>query len=158
MKSRATTYLMVARRKQGDVEGVREAIPSVIEQAREAALPEYEAMATANRAWVAWRCGEEQAAATDAQAALETWEKLSPRYFTDWMALWPLIAMALSSHRITQAAEYARRMLPAPQQPLPEPAWTLVNSAIHAWDNGQPAETEEMLRRAVRAAADLGYL
>ena len=37
----------------GDVEGVREAIPSTIERAREASLPEYEAMAVANRAWVA---------------------------------------------------------------------------------------------------------
>jgi class 3 adenylate cyclase len=29
---------------------------------------------------------------------------------------------------------------------------------VHAWDAGQPAETEELLRRAVRAAGDLGYL
>jgi hypothetical protein len=68
--SRATTYLMVAMRKQGDVDGVRKVITSVIERAREASLPEYEAMAIANRAWVAWRRGEEETAAADAQAAL----------------------------------------------------------------------------------------
>jgi tetratricopeptide (TPR) repeat protein len=158
LKSRATTYLMVAMRKRGEVDGVREAIPAVLERAREASLPEYEAMAVANRAWVAWRSGDEETSAADARAALEMWEKLPARYVFDWMALWPLLAMAVASQRMAQAAEYARRMLPAPQQPLQEPARTLVDSAVHAWDDGRPAETEELLRRAVRAAADLGYL
>ena len=49
-------------------------------------------------------------------------------------------------------------MLPPPQQPLQEPARALVDSAVQAWDDGEPAETEELLRRAVRAAEDLGYL
>jgi class 3 adenylate cyclase/tetratricopeptide (TPR) repeat protein len=158
IKSRATTYLMVAMRKRGDVGGVREVIPSVIERAREASLPEYEAMAIANRAWVAWRTGEQETSAADAQAALEKWEKLPVRYPFDWMALWPLLAMALASQRIERAAECARGMLPPPQQPLQEPLRTLVNSVVRAWENGQPTETEELLRRAVRAAADLGYL
>jgi class 3 adenylate cyclase/tetratricopeptide (TPR) repeat protein/DNA-binding XRE family transcriptional regulator len=158
IKSRATTYLMVVMRKRGDVSGVREAIPSVIERAREASLPEYEAMAIANRAWVAWRSGERETAAADAQAALEGWEKLPVRYPFDWMAAWPLIAMTLVSSRIAEAADYAGRMLPPPQQPLQEPVRTLVDGAVQAWENGQPAETEELLRRAVRAAADLGYL
>ena len=158
IKSRATTYLMVVMRKRGDVDGVREAIPSVIERAREASLPEYEAMAIANRAWVAWHSDEQESSAADAQAALEKWEKLPARYAFDWMALWPLLAMALDAQRIAQAAEYARRMLLPSQQSLQEPARTLVDSAVHTWESGQPAETEELLRRAVRAAADLGYL
>ena len=74
------------------------------------------------------------------------------------MAAWPQLAMALDSQRVAQAAEYARRMLPPPQQPLQEPVRTLVDGAVQAWENGQPAETEELLRRAVRAAADFGYL
>jgi hypothetical protein len=115
-------------------------------------------MAIANRAWVAWRSGQEETATTEAQAALEKWGKLPVRYWFDWMALWPLLAMALACKQMEQAAEYARQMLPPPQQLLQEPARTLVDSAVHAWDNGQPAETEELLRRAVRAAADLGYL
>jgi class 3 adenylate cyclase/tetratricopeptide (TPR) repeat protein len=158
MKSRATTYLTVAMRKRGDVDGVRAAIPAVIGRAREASLPEYEAMAIANRAWVAWRSGEQETSAADAQGALEMWEKLPARYVFDWMALWPLLAMAVVSERLAQAAEYARRMLSPPQQPLQEPARTLVDGAIRAWDDGQPAETVELLRRAIRAAADLGYL
>jgi eukaryotic-like serine/threonine-protein kinase len=149
---------MVAGRRRGDVEAVREAIGAVIERAREASLPEYEAMALANRAWVAWRSGAEEKAVTDAHAALDMWEGLPVRYFYDWMALWPLLAMALASGRVDEAVAYARGMLPPPQQLLQEPVRTLVESAVHAWDAGQPAETEELLCRAVRAAGDLGYM
>jgi hypothetical protein len=130
----------------------------VIEEAHEASLPEYEAMAIANRAWVAWRGGDEEQAAADAHAALQTWEGLPVRYMFDWMALWPLVAIALASHQVQQAVESARRMLSAPQQLLQQPARTLTEDAVHAWDAGQPAETEELLHRAVRAAGDLGYL
>ena len=158
LRSRSLTYLMVAARKRGDVDAVREAIGPVIERAREASLPEYEAMAIANRAWVAWRSGEEQKAATDAQAALGMWGGLPVRYFYDWMALWPLVAMALASGKVEEAVEHARGMLPPPQQLLQEPVRTLVNKAISAWDARQAAETEELLRRAVSAAGDLGYL
>lgn len=158
VRSRSLTYLMVADRRRGDVDGVRKAIGSVIERAREAWLPEYEAMALANRAWVAWRSGDEEKAATDALAALEMWGKLPIRYPFDWMALWPLLAMALASQRIQQAAEYARGMLPPPQQLLQEPLRTMVENAIRAWGAGQPADTEEQLQRAMHAASELGYL
>ena len=129
-----------------------------IAQAREASLPEYEAMAIANRAWVAWRSGEYAKAATDAQDALDIWKGLPARYFYDWMALWPLLAMALAAGRVEEAVEYARGMLPPPQQLLQEPVRTLVESAIRTWDTGQPAEAEELLQSAIRAAGDLGYL
>jgi ATP/maltotriose-dependent transcriptional regulator MalT len=157
-RARALTYLMVAGRKRGDVDGVRKAIGPVIERAREASLPEYEAMALANRAWVAWRTGEQDKAAADAKAALEQWEKLPVRYFFDWMALWPLVAIALGSGRIEQAVEHARGMLHPPQQLLQEPVRTMADDAVHGWDSGDPAEAEELLCQAVRAASDLGYL
>jgi class 3 adenylate cyclase/tetratricopeptide (TPR) repeat protein len=158
LRSRSLTYLMVAGRKQGNVDTVREAIGSVIERAREASLPEYEAMALANRAWAAWRSGEEEQAVTDAQAALDMWEGLPVRYFYDWMALWPLLAMALASGRVEEAVAYARRMLLPPQQLLQQPVRTMVENAVHAWDSRQRAETEDLLRSAVREAGNLGYV
>jgi hypothetical protein len=102
--------------------------------------------------------GEHEAAVTDAAAALEMWKRLPVRYFFDWMALWPLVAMALASGRVEAAAEYARGMLPPPQQLLQEPVRALVESAVHAWDAGEQAETEELLGRAVRSAGGFGYL
>jgi class 3 adenylate cyclase/tetratricopeptide (TPR) repeat protein len=158
LRSRALTYLMVAARKRGDVEGVRTAIGPVIEQARAASLPEYEAMAIANRAWIAWRSGDEETAARDAQAAIQLWEGLPVRYFYDWMALWPLVAIALTAKHVEQAVQYARGMLPSPQQLLREPLLTMTEDAVRAWDSGQPDDAESLLRRATRAAGDLGYL
>ena len=76
----------------------------------------------------------------------------------DWMALWPLLAKALASKKIEEAAEYARRMLSPPQQTLREPVRGLVDAAVQAWDNCQAGETEELLCRAVQEAGDLGYL
>jgi hypothetical protein len=149
---------MVAARKRCDTEAVREAIGPVIERAREASLPEYEAMAIANRAWVAWRSADEQKAETDAKAALAMWEELPLRYPVDWMALWPLLAMALAAQRTGQAVEYARGMLPPTQQLLQKPVQTMVENAVHAWDAGQPREAGQLLRQAIRAAEDHGYL
>jgi hypothetical protein len=74
------------------------------------------------------------------------------------MALWPLLAKALVSKNIEEAAEYARRMLSPPQQTLRDPVRGLVDAAVHAWDNCQAGETEELLCRAVQEAGDLGYL
>ena len=158
LRSRSLTYLMVAARKQGDVDAVREAIGPVIDRAREASFPEYEAMAIANRAWVAWRSGDESTAVTDAQAALEMWGGLPVRYFYDWMALWPLVAVALAAGKVEEAVEHARGMRPPPQQLLQEPVRTMVETAVHAWDAGRTAETEELIRRALRAAGGHGYL
>ena len=122
-RSRALTYLMVAGRKRGDVEGVRKAIGPVIEGAREASLPEYEAMAIANRAWVAWRSGDQETAAADAQAALRMWEGLPVRYFFDWMALWPLARyrLGLPAHRTSSRVRPRNAPSPAAATPGTSP-------------------------------------
>jgi tetratricopeptide (TPR) repeat protein len=157
-RSRALTYLMVADRLRGDVKAVCDDIGPVIERAREASLPEYEAMAVANRAWVAWRNGDEEQAAADALAALDMWEGLPVRYVFDWMTRWPLAAMALASGRVGEAVEHARGMLPPPQMLLPEPVQTAVEAAVRAWESDQAMETEQWLRQAVHAAGEAGYL
>ena len=152
------TYLMVSARKRGDVDAVREAIGPVIEQGAKPALPDLWAMAVANRAWVAWRCGSEEAATADARAALGVWEGLPVRYF---FGLDRTVAASghCSGRRADQeAAQCARGMLPPPQQRLQEPLRSLVEQAVHAWDAGQPDETADLLRRGLRAGGDLGYL
>src|SRR5262249_7273616 len=63
--------------------------------------------------------------------------------------LWPLVAIGLASQHTGQAAEYARRMLPPPQQLLPEPVRTMVENAVDTWDTGRPGEKEELLRQAI---------
>ena len=158
MRSRSLGYLVTATRMRGDAGAARAAIGPAIEQARRAALPEYEAMAVANRAWAAWRDGGEDRAAADAIAALEMWEGLPNRLPFDWMALWPLLAMAVTAQRTEQAVQYARGMLRPGQQRPREPARAMVDGAVRAWEAGHAADAEDLLRRAVDAARDLGYL
>jgi hypothetical protein len=49
-------------------------------------------------------------------------------------------------------------MLPPPQQLLRKPIPTVIENAVHTWDTGMAAEARDLLRSAVRAAADFGYL
>jgi hypothetical protein len=115
-------------------------------------------MAVANGAWAAWRNGEEEQAAADALAALDTWRRLPFRYIFDWTALWPLAAMAVASGRVAEAVEHARGMLAPQQMLLQQPVRTAVGNAVGAWDAGEPAATEQWLRKAVHAAGEAGYL
>jgi class 3 adenylate cyclase/tetratricopeptide (TPR) repeat protein len=158
LRSRCLTYLMVARRKLGDVEGTRERLDTVIEAATTASLPEYEAMSLANRAWVAWRLGDAADAMSSARAALDIWQGLQIRYPFDWMALWPLVGIAVADGRVAEAMEHIRKMLPSPQQPLPEPLRAAVERTLEAWDSGRSDEAEQRLGRAMAIARRLAYL
>ena len=115
-------------------------------------------MAVANRAWVAWRNGEEEQATADALGALDTWRRLPFRYIFDWTALWLLVAVAVASGRVGDAVEHTRGMLAPQQMLLQEPVRTAVGNAVGAWDAGEPAAAEGRLRQALRAASEAGYL
>jgi eukaryotic-like serine/threonine-protein kinase len=158
LRSRSLSYLLVADRKRGNVDGVRQAIGTVIDAARQGSLPEYEAMALANQSWVAWHGGDDAQAEADALAALDIWERLPARYFISWMALWQLIAIAVAAGQTEQAVDYARGLLRPPQQLPLEPARGLVDQAISEWDASRKAEAAETLASAITAARDLGYL
>ena len=112
LRSRCTTYLLVAARKRGDVQAVSRELASVIEAARAAKLPEYEAIALANQAWVAWRSGDLEGVVEAGRAALDAWQSLPIRYWYDWMALWPMVAVAAGRDEwddaIAQPARHCR--------------------------------------------------
>jgi hypothetical protein len=66
--------------------------------------------------------------------------------------------MATTAGRTEQAVQYARGMLRPGQQRPREPARTIVDGAVRAWEEGRPADAEQFLRRAADAARELGYL
>jgi hypothetical protein len=55
-------------------------------------------------------------------------------YGFDWMALWPLIAIALHRQDSSAAIGFARGLLAENQHPLPE---TLLNAVQKACDHGK---------------------
>ncbi|MGE5274264.1 MAG: ATP-binding protein [Verrucomicrobiota bacterium] len=150
LRSRCLTYLLVIGRRRGDVERVRRSLGDIVEAARAAHLPEYEAIAIANESWVAWRDGRLDEAVELGRTALELWQALPVRYWYDWMALWPMSAVALARGDVPGAIERFRAMLVAPQQPLPTALAEIVEQAV-------AAGTAESVRQALDLARHLCY-
>lgn len=158
LRSRCTTYLLVAARKRGDVQAVTRDAAPVIAAARAAKLPEYEAIALANQAWVAWRTGDHERVVQAGRAALEAWQSLPIRYWYDWMALWPMAAVAAGRGEWDDAVSHLRSMLAAGQQPLPEPLRDAAAETIEAWDEGRADEGRRRLDIAFGMARERSYL
>jgi class 3 adenylate cyclase/tetratricopeptide (TPR) repeat protein len=156
--SRARTYLMVLSRRLGDERAVERSIDSVIASAAAVSLPEYEAMALANRSWVHARAGRAALAEEDARVALELWRGLPVRYPFDWMAAWPLIEVELGRGRIAEAIALTQDMFAEHQQPIPAEIRSPLSRAIELWEGGDLDRVERELRRAVLVARRLNYV
>jgi hypothetical protein len=149
MEARCLTYSAVARRKQGDVEGVRGLLDEL------AALPErygYDGLYAANWAWSAWREGDLDGVERWAAQALRDWEdtgRQGPTVF-QWTARFPLLATDLARGRLDSALGHAGWLVDDSQQPLPVGLAQLVAQALDRQD-------EALLARAVEEGRQLGY-
>jgi hypothetical protein len=90
----------------------------------------YLGTALANQARLAWRRGDLAAAEQLSTEVLARFEGSS--YALQWLALWPALGVAVTHGRLSEAVEFARRLLPPPQQLLPMPLPTRVERAIQA--------------------------
>jgi predicted ATPase/class 3 adenylate cyclase len=146
---RCLVYAVVAHRRLGDVEDARRLLAEL------AALDHvhgYEGLVRANAAWVAYREGDLEAAAMEAERALATWSaehRAGPTIFK-WTAHFPMVGVELARGRLDAALEHCRAMLDPSQQPLPPGLRALVEGAVAAGDRAS-------LARALEAAAALGY-
>jgi class 3 adenylate cyclase/tetratricopeptide (TPR) repeat protein len=151
LQARSLTYLAVLARMRGDVERTQALARRSEAAAKEAGLLEYTAMAQANRCWVAWRRNDE-ALEAHGRAALEIWEAIPLHYPFVFMALWPLMAHALSKDRIAEAVNLARRILdPLQRRPAP-PVEARLRRALDAFDEGDPETATRSLAAALRRA------
>ena len=158
LRSRCLTYLLVIARKRGDSACVAEAIADVVEAARVARLPEYEAMALANAAWVAWRGGDADATVEHGRAALDLWSSLPVRYWYDWMAAFPLAAAASARGDVAAAVEQLQATVGDSQQPLPPVLAAAVEAVVEASDREDGERTAALLDQALGLARELSYL
>lgn len=157
LRSRCLTYLLVIARKQGDCVRAAGTLEAVVEAARLARLPEYEAIARANAAWVAWRSGDHDATVEHGRAALELWASLPVRYWYDWMAAFPLAGVASARGDVPAAVEQLRATLAELQQPLPPALSSAVEAVVAAADRNDPGAAA-LLGRALELARELSYL
>jgi len=152
------TYLATLYRKRGWVKETRDYASRALTVATAMKLSPYIAMATANLAWVAWREGRNAEAEQHGKAALELWQSSEMAYPFQWAALWPLIDIMRGQDVLSQAVDYARRLFAPGQQSLPEGLTAVTESALQAWDSGQPEIARISLQQAITLAQEMSYL
>ena len=132
-----------------------------LEVATVAHMPEYVGIAKANQAWLAQRAGDRGLAQELGDAALELWHQLPAGHASapfQWLARWPLIAVALREEQVSLAIDNARALLDPGQQRLPNALAASLEQAIQAWDGGTPESACALLRQSLALAQQLHYL
>jgi len=158
IRTRCLTYLAVAYRCSGNVENARSAADRALELAIKLHMVEYIALAKANLAWVAWRGRNDVDAEKLGKEALQLWHGMPDPYSFDWMALWPLIAIALNRKDLVHGIELARGLLNENQHPMPEKLCVATREAVEEWQNGAKKDASSKLEVAIQLATELHYL
>jgi tetratricopeptide (TPR) repeat protein len=156
LQDRCLAYLSIACRLRGDEGPAR----TYTEQGLEVATAEqnslYIGVAKANLAWLSYRNGDLDGVLRDGSLALEQWRPLP--YPMEWLARWPLLAVALEQGRPSDAADQARAMLDPAQQRLPDAVAAVLEKAVRAGEGAAPESAEGYLRQAMALAGEMGYL
>lgn len=158
LRSRTLTYLMITARLRADAPAAAGLVDVVRETAREAGLPEYEAMAAATSAWLALRSGDHDRVRVEASAALAVWKRMENRYPLDWLAALPLLAAAVADGDSAEAAAHAGTVLSPGQQALPERLAGPLRAGVDAAADNDAHRALEHLGTAVAQAIELCYL
>jgi len=147
---RCLVYSSIARRKLGDVEGVQ-ALDEEIAKLDD--TYGYAGLVDGNRAWIAWRNGDNEAAERYGKAALESMSATGPSgpVFFQWTARFPLLAVCVERDELEAAAQHAVGMLGETQQPLPSELGSVLQEAL---DRG----SRQAFARALESAGASGYV
>ncbi|MEP6955865.1 MAG: hypothetical protein ABI883_03505, partial [Chthoniobacterales bacterium] len=155
MQARCLTYRTTAHRRlraQSETERDAERTVSV---ATRIGMPEYTAMAKANLAWVAWRKDASAEAEQLSLEALSLWHAMEEPYGFDWMALFPLMAIAFEKHDWKQAWECTAALVGENQHPLPEELMRAIQPVLAAAESREAAAP---LKQLLQVATELHYL
>ena len=161
IQARALTYLAVVYRKRGDLQGVRAYADASLKVATETNMPQYVGTARAQYAWLAWRAGDIALTTYHGQAATEAWAELGVGQsvvVTRWLALLPLLGVALLQEDVAAAVRWSQDLLPSPQCRLPDDLTRSLEAGISAWQEGSPERARLALDQAFRRAQELGYV
>ena len=112
----------------------------------------YAGLVDGNRAWLAWRKSDNEAAERWGNAALASLSATGPSGpgFFQWTARFPLLAVYVKRDELEAAAQQAAAMLDETQQPLPSELECLLLGALHDGNR-------EAFARALELAKTSGY-
>ena len=152
LQTRCVTYRAAAYRRLGDIVKTERDAQRALVLATELTMVEYIGMADAHLAWVAWSRGEDALAEKLGSEALKLWHGMDDPYGFDWMALFPLMALAMERKETERALDHAAGLLGENQHPLPEELTLAVRTALDS------AQTTAALEQVLAVARRLNYL
>ena len=158
VEARALTYLTVAYRRAIHLEKTEEYAGDALQIATRIGMVEYIAMAKANLAWVAWKQGRLDDCEKLGHEALELWHGMDDPYSFDWMALYPLIATAITRKQTERAIRLAEGLFGENQHPIDESVMSAAKSAIDSWQKGDQSLAESQMQRALETAEHHHYI
>jgi class 3 adenylate cyclase/tetratricopeptide (TPR) repeat protein len=158
VQARCLAYLTSACRCAGETMVARNMAGRTHDLASKLGMLEYMAIARANLSWVEWRDGNHDKAQQFGEEALHRWHSMEDPYGFDWMALWPLIAVAQSEGDIDAAVTHLRALFGPNQHPLPDQLSAVARQTIDAWEKKDEKGTIDALTNAMAKAHELGQL
>jgi class 3 adenylate cyclase/tetratricopeptide (TPR) repeat protein len=158
LESRCLTYIALANRRLGNVDHARAFAERTLAFATKLEMPEYIAMSKANLAWVGWKENRFDDCQVLSEEALKLWHDMKDPYSMDWIALWPLIAVALANGRVEQALDFARGLFAESQHPLEDEVMLETKRAIDLWDSGEHAAACLQFEKAQHVAEHHRYI
>ncbi len=159
--ARCVTYLAIVYRQLGQVEQVQRFVARGLETAAAAHMPEYTAIAQANAAWVAWCHGDWNEVQKNGRSAMALWGQLESGHASvpfQWTALFPLMAAALHTGDMAQAASHAGALLHPSLQRLPKDLTAALVQVIQACDANQLESGRGLLDQSVALAQQFRLL
>jgi class 3 adenylate cyclase len=155
---RCLVYLAFAHLLQGNVEVAGERASQSEALAGELEFPEYVGAAQAIRGWVAWREHKTDEATLLCHRAMRSWSAGVIAYPFKWPALFPLLAIYLTTEDVAGAIEVSRQLTEPGQLRLGGGVESALEAAIVAAGRGRGTEAKDALCRAVTLAKSAGYL
>jgi eukaryotic-like serine/threonine-protein kinase len=156
--SRCLTYLTISNRRKGNLEDTHRYAEQALATATTARMMEYIGMAKGNLAWVKLRNGDLASAYTYACEGVEEISQMPQTLILLWVALWPLIGVAIARNETAEVIKNVEKLLVPPQMAIPTALEKELRDAVKAWNDNDSAATDLCLKRAVIPARDLGYL
>jgi class 3 adenylate cyclase/tetratricopeptide (TPR) repeat protein len=158
LQTQCLVYLTIVYRKFGQVEETADYASRSLEAAISVQNPAYIGAAKANLSWMAWKNANIPKALEQGKAALEQWQQSKTGFMFQWLALYPLISVALDQGRTSDVVDFAHGLLDPAQQALPDSLQIVFDGAMQAWERGDPEATHARFVQAIKLARDMGYL
>ena len=158
VQTRCINYRALAHRRLSEGSAARADAEQTLALASKLRMVEYIAMAKANLAWVAWKDGRLQDVEELGEEALALWHGMEDPLGSDWIALWPLIAVALEHDNFSKAIDSIRGLLAEGQYPLADAVMADCRAAIDCSMRDDREALRNCLDRALQTASAFHYL